>query len=65
MRMLILALVFAFGIYGFFGGVALFIIFVSTNMTVFGRRGYLYPLIPFNKKAFLRHFVRVKKNDFN
>lgn len=65
MRMLVLALVFLLGIYGFIAGIILFAVFVATNSTVFGRHRYLYPLIPFNKKAFLKHFVRVKKNDFN
>ena len=64
MRMMILALVGLFGIYGFFIGIVLFCIFVASNATVFGRRRYLYPLIPFNKKAFLRHFIRVQKSDF-
>ncbi len=63
MRMMILALVFVFKIWGFAIGILLFCIFVSTNKTVGGKRKYLYPLIPFNKKAFCRLLIRHKKSD--
>ena len=63
MRMMILAVVYLFGIYGFIGGIILFCVFVSTNRTVSGRH-YLYPLIPFDPKAIGRLIVRTKKRDF-
>ena len=63
MRMMILALVYFFGIWGFAAGIILFCIFVATNKTVAGRH-YLYPLIPFNSKAFGRLLFRRRKRDF-
>ena len=63
MRMMILALVYLFGIIGFVIGIILFCVFVSTNRTVSGRH-YLYPLIPFDAKAIGRLLVRSKKRDF-
>ncbi len=63
MRMMILALVYLFGIWGFIIGILLFCVFVSTNHTVSGRH-YLYPLIPFDPKAIGRLLVRSKKRDF-
>ena len=64
MRMMILALVWLFGIWGFVGGLVLFCIFVATNKTLSGRR-YLYPLIPFNAKDLGRLIIRGRKKDFN
>ena len=45
-------------------GIALLAAFVCTNETVFGKRKYLYPLFPFNKRVFLKHFFRIQKDDF-
>lgn len=64
MRMLILILVFGFGIWGFVIGIAIGIILVATNTTVSDKRGYLYPLFPFNLRDMLRLIVRQKKSDF-
>jgi stage V sporulation protein AF len=64
MRMMILALVFGFGIWGFAVGILLFCFFVLANKTVSGKRHYLYPLIPFNARAFSRLLVRHRKSDF-
>ena len=64
MRMLILLLVWIFGIWGFVGGLVLFSIAVATNKTLSGKHRYLYPLIPFNKKAFARLIIRQRKQDF-
>ena len=64
MRMMILALTFGFGVWGFGAGILLFCVFVATNTTVTGKRHYLYPLIPFNRRAFSRLLVRHKKDDF-
>lgn len=63
MRMMILALVYFIGIWGFIIGCVLFCIFVATNTTVAGLRSYLYPLIPFDGKAILRHVFRIRKQD--
>ncbi len=64
MRMMILGLVYFLGLPGFIVGVVLFAVFVSTNVTVTGKRSYLYPLVPFNFSALKRLFFRVKKDDF-
>ena len=63
-RIIILTLVYLLRLPGFVLGLILFCIFVATNTTVTGKRHYLYPLIPFNKRAILRHLVRFKKDDF-
>ncbi len=65
MRMMILALVAIFNIWGFVMGIIIFCIFVATNTTVTGKRHYLYPLIPFNKKAMSRLLIRHRKTDFD
>ncbi len=65
MRMMILALVAIFEIWGFVSGMILFCIFVATNTTVTGKRHYLYPLIPFDKKAMSKLLIRHKKSDFD
>ena len=64
MRMMILALVWAFGIWGFAAGVLLFLIFVTTNTTLSGKHHYLYPLVPFNARDFFRLLIRQRKTDF-
>jgi stage V sporulation protein AF len=63
LRMLLLALTGLFRIWGFFAGVVLIFVLLCTNKTVNGGRSYLYPLIPFNGKAFARLFLRLKKRD--
>ena len=65
MRMMILALVYFLGIWGFVGGILLFLFFVATNRTLSARHHYLYPLIPFDPKAFSRLLFRHRKRDFN
>ena len=65
MRMMILALTFVFGIWGFVSGLVLFAVFVATNVTVAGKHHYLYPLIPFSPRALSRLFIRHKKDDFD
>ncbi len=64
MRMMILFLVWIFGIWGFAAGLVLFAVFVATNTTLSGKHRYLYPLIPFNRKAMGRLIVRHRKKDF-
>ena len=65
MRMMTLALVYFLGIWGFVGGILLFLFFVATNRTLSSKRHYLYPLIPFNAKDFCRLIVRHRKRDFD
>lgn len=65
MRMMILALVYFLGIWGFVTGVLLFLFFVATNKTLTGKHHYLYPLIPLNIRDLGRLIIRQKKNDFN
>ena len=60
-RMLMLALVLLLGCVGILIGTAVFILLIVTNKTIDGKRVYLYPLYPFNKRALSRLFVRQKK----
>ncbi len=60
MRLIMLALVALFDTWGLVGGFLLTGILLSCNQTVDGARHYLYPLIPFDAKRFLRVFVRRK-----
>jgi stage V sporulation protein AF len=64
MRVMILALVYLFGVWGFSVGFAIFIFCLATNVSVTGKRHYLYPLVPFDGRALARHFLRFKKDDF-
>ena len=52
------------GIYGFVGGLLFGAFLVLTNRTV-NKKGYLYPLIPFNPIALARLIFRIKKTDFS
>ena len=61
MRMLILALVWVFKIWGFILGIIIFCAAVATNKTALGKRHYLYPLIPFNARDFSRLIIRHRK----
>lgn len=63
LRILLTCLTALFGMWGFLSGSLAVIILLATNKTVGGERGYLYPLIPFNGRALLSLFVRVKKYD--
>ena len=65
MRMMILAMVYFLGIWGFVAGILLFIFFVATNRTISKKHHYLYPLIPFNARDLYHLIVRHKKNDFD
>lgn len=60
LRLALLLLTALFGVYGFIGGFALFIVLLCTNKTV-GGKSYLYPLIPFNAKALFAVTVRTRK----
>jgi stage V sporulation protein AF len=64
MRMIILALVYFLGIWGFVAGVLLFVFLVATNKTLTNGH-YLYPLIPLNPRDLARLIIRKKKQDVN
>ncbi len=64
MRMLLLVTTVLFGLYGYIGGLLLVFLFVATNNTLNSRRGYLYPLIPFDGRALSRLIFRLPKADF-
>ena len=63
MRIMILALVYFFGIWGFAAGLIIFCILVATNTTLSGKH-YLSPLVPFSIKGIKRLLFRSKKRDF-
>lgn len=59
LRVAILLLTSLFNLYGFIAGILLTIVLLVTNKTVSGK-SYLYPLIPFNGKAFIHKVLRFK-----
>ena len=62
MRILIVILIEAFNLVGFSVGTVIILLLLVSNKTVNGGRSYLYPLIPFDGKALLSLFVRIKKD---
>ena len=62
MRILLVILIEVFNLVGFSVGTVIILLLLVTNKTVNGGRSYLYPLIPFDGKALLSLFVRVKKD---
>ena len=60
MRVLLLILTALFNAWGFGAGLILMTVFICSNRTITGGHSYLYPLIPFNARAFKRIFVREK-----
>ncbi len=62
MRMGLLILTAIGGYWGFGIGVVGIVILLFTNVTVTGKRHYLYPLIPFDGKALKSLFFRVRKD---
>jgi stage V sporulation protein AF len=62
LRIMLLILTSLFGIWGYAGGFVLILILCATNATLNGKRNYLYPLIPFNGKALLSLFIRLRKD---
>ena len=64
LRILLLILIQFFNVPGFFAGLFLILLLLCTNRTVNGRRSYLYPLLPFDGRALLSLFVRVRKDRF-
>ncbi|MBR5365258.1 MAG: spore germination protein [Clostridia bacterium] len=63
LRILTLLLTAAFDLLGFLSGIALAVILAATNVTLDGRRRYLYPLIPFDGRALSRLILRRAKDD--
>ncbi|MBQ2735058.1 MAG: spore germination protein [Clostridia bacterium] len=62
LRILLLILIQLFNFIGFAVGCVGILLLLATNKTVNGRRSYLYPLIPFNAKALLSLFIRLRKD---
>ncbi len=58
-RIMLLILTVLFNLWGFIAGIAITAVLLLTNKTVSGK-SYLYPLIPFNAKAFLNKVLRLK-----
>ncbi|MBE6583654.1 MAG: spore germination protein [Ruminococcaceae bacterium] len=63
LRILLTVLTALFNVWGFGIGSAIILVLLVTNKTVNHKRSYLYPLIPFDFKAFKSLFVRVRKRD--
>ena len=61
LRVLLLTLTAIFGVWGFAVGLLLVPVLLVSNRTLNGGYSYLYPLIPFNCRAFLRLFFRMNK----
>ena len=62
MRILLVVLIELLNLVGFGIGTVIIILLLVSNKTVNGGRSYLYPLIPFDGRALLSLFVRVKKD---
>ncbi len=62
MRMGLLILTAIFNVWGFVVGLVGIAVLLLTNVTVTGKRHYLYPLIPFNGRALKSLFFRVRKD---
>ncbi len=63
LRMIWLAVTAIFGLWGYLAFIPVIPVLLLSNRTVNGGKSYLYPLIPFNGRAFLRLFLRLKKTD--
>lgn len=61
-RMITLVLTGFFGLWGLIAGSLLLFLALLTNPTIDGRRRYLYPLIPFDKKALKHVLFRLPKS---
>lgn len=58
-RMFLLTLTVLFNLWGFIAGFIITLILLVSNRTISGK-SYLYPLIPFNGKAFLQKVLRLR-----
>lgn len=63
-RLFIIILTAIFNLWGFFAGFIIVFVMLATTKTVSGRR-YLYPLIPFNKKALGSLIIRKPLSKYN
>ncbi len=63
LRVIILIFTALFNYVGYAAGLILTVVLICLNKTVNRRRSYLYPLIPFNGKALLSLYIRLKKPD--
>lgn len=63
-RVLILVLTALFHLWGFLGGIFLMLLITATTKTITGRN-YLFPLFPWNGKAFFALFIRKPINRDN
>ena len=59
MRILLLILTVLFNVWGFIIGCVVTFLMIACNRTISGK-SYLYPLIPFHGKEFIRRFFRVR-----
>ena len=64
MRMGLLILTVLLNVWGFVVGLCLIALLLLTNVTVTGKRHYLYPLIPFDGRALRSLFFRVQKDKY-
>ena len=64
MRMGLLILTALLNVWGFVVGLCLIALLLLTNVTVTGKRHYLYPLIPFDGRALRSLFFRVQKDKY-
>ena len=62
MRIALVILVQFLNFVGFAAGCVGIVVLLACNKTVNGKRSYLYPLIPFDGKALLSLFVRLRKD---
>ena len=60
-RMILLVLTAILNIWGFVLGLAVFLLLLTTNKTIGGKKRYLYPILPFDAKALSRLLFRVSK----
>lgn len=58
LRVIMLILTEIFGLWGFIGGIVVTVFAITVNRTI-AQTSYIYPLIPFDLKKFLRRFFRV------
>ena len=65
MRIGLLVLTALFNFWGFGVGVVAIVVLLLTNVTVTGKRHYLYPLIPFDGRALKSLLFRVRKDHEN
>lgn len=63
MRIITLILTGLFHVWGFASGILLTVVMIITTPTIKEAPGYLYPLIPFDKEAFVRVMSRVSLDE--